>query len=138
MGGIFKSSSNKTQQSTSTADNRQVMDASGGGKVIASGGAVAEGSGAVTNVGGSNNNITDGGAFQIVAKLADQIANVSAMQTNVARDIALRGTPAGVAYADAAVKAQEAAMADAAPEFNKTAAALAVAGLVGLILWKKA
>lgn len=138
MGGIFKSSKSQTTQATTTQDNRQVMDASGGGKVIASGGAVSEGTGSVTNVGGSNNTITDGGAFAIVAKLADQLANVSTLQTTVARDIALRDTPAGVKYADAAVKAQEAAMGDSSPEFSKTAAALAVAGLVGFILWKKA
>lgn len=139
MGGIFKSNSNKNSQATTTQDNRQVMDASGGGKVIASGGALAEGSGSVTNVNGSNNSITDGGAFEIVAKLADQLANVSAMQTTVARDIALRGTPAGTAYANAAVTAQEAALAEAeAPELNtKTAAALAVAGLVGVYLWNR-
>lgn len=135
MGGIFKSSKNSSQQATTTQDNRNVMDASGGGKVIATGGALAEGSGSVTNIGGSNNTITDGGAFAIVAKLADQLANVSTLQTTVARDIALRDTPAGVKYADAAAKAQEAAL--ASPEFNKTGVALAVAGLVGVYLWSR-
>lgn len=135
MGGIFKSSKNSSQQATTTQDNRNVMDASGGGKVIATGGALAEGSGSVMNIGGSNNTITDGGAFAIVAKLADQLANVSTLQTNVARDIALRDTPAGTKYAEAAAKAQEAAM--GSPEFSKTGVALAVAGLVGVYLWSR-
>lgn len=135
FGSLFKKS-NKSSQTTSTADNRVVQDASNGGRVVASGGALAEGSGSVTNVSGTGNTVTDGGAFAIVAKLADQLANVSTLQTTVARDIALRDSPMGIKYADAAVKAQEAAMTEASP-LNGTALAWALALLAGIVVWKK-
>jgi hypothetical protein len=119
LGSLFSSKSSSTA-STTNNDNRQVND-SGGGDLVS----------------GSGNNITDGGAFAIVDKLVSNLGAVAQAQTSVARDIALRDTAQGTVYAQRAVQAQEAAAAANAETFNKTAVAVAVAGLVVLYVLKR-
>ncbi|TBO31328.1 hypothetical protein EYS42_08775 [Aquabacterium lacunae] len=119
LGSLFSSKSSSTA-STANNDNRQVND-SGGGDLVS----------------GSGNNITDGGAFAIVDKLVSNLGAVAQAQTSVARDIALRDTAQGSIYAQRAVEAQEAAAAASADTFNKTAVAIAVAGLVVLYVLKR-
>jgi len=70
FGSLFSKSSKTSTQATSN-DNRQVNDASNGGTVVS----------------GSNNQVTDGGAFGIVEKLVTGVVDVAKAQTIAARDL---------------------------------------------------
>lgn len=141
LGG--SSSTGNKQSSTNTTsnnyDNRVVNDASAGGRITGAGGVGAEAGAMVTNVSGSGNTITDGGAFGIVDKLVTQLGTVATMQTTVARDLALRGTDAGTEYAKAAAAAQEAALIEAGglTSQQKLLIGLAVGGLVLYVIARK-
>lgn len=113
MGGIFggsKKSSSASTTTTTTNDNRVVAD--GGSKVQGAGALDAAAGASITSVAGSGNNVTDGGAFAIVDKIASAWGDVARAQSETARAIALRGTPEGTEYARAAIAAQEAASSD--------------------------
>lgn len=84
FGSLFSKSSKTTTASTSN-DNRQVNDASNGGTVVS----------------GSNNQVTDGGAFGIVEKLVTGVVDVAKAQTVAARDMGT-GTNSGGLVQDAA------------------------------------
>lgn len=132
--GSKKSSTNTT---SNNYDQRVVNDASNGGKTTGNAAVNAEAGSSVTRVDGSGNTITDGGAFALVDKLVSQIGAIGAVQSTVARDIALRDTPQGTIYAQNAVKSQTAALADGEVS-TKTAVGLAVAVLVVGFLIRKA
>ena len=137
------SSTGNKQSSTNTTtnqyDNRIVNDASAGGRITGAGGVGAEAGAFVTNVNGTGNTVTDGGAFSIVDKLVSQLGSVATMQTTVARDLALRGTDAGTEYAKAAAAAQEAALIEAGgltPQ-QKLMVGLVIGGLVLYVIARK-
>lgn len=131
--GNKKSNTNTTNNNY---DNRVVNDASNGGKTTGNGAVNAEAGASVTRIDGTGNTITDGGAFALVDKLVSQIGAIGAVQSTVARDIALRDTPQGTIYAQNAVKSQAAALADGEVS-TKTAVVLAIAVLaVGFLIRK--
>lgn len=144
--GSKKSSTNTT---SNNYDQRVVNDASNGGKTTGNAAVNAESGAIVNRVSGMGNTVTDGGAFALVDKLVSQVGAIGAVQSTVARDIALRDTTQGTIYAQNALQAQAAALnaqktgpAQAAENeisiTPKTAIGLAVFVLVGGFLIRKA
>jgi hypothetical protein len=121
FGSLFSKSSKTSTQATSN-DNRQVNDASNGGTVVS----------------GSNNQVTDGGAFSIVDRLVTGVVDVAKAQTVAARDMGTGQNSGGLVQSAAT---NQAAALDGGGIFglsaNQTTAAMAGAAVLVVLLLAK-